>query len=172
MEPHHSRWRSSPIAVTGANVAASLHVPISNRSSTKRDRARVAIPLRGVATKNLRRMVKAANQTCAGFSSSFPPIIPQARCPRLLNGSARQMERQNSRPTESQETAEFCNTIHPKADMEVTVRHFSFGPLDARSGKGGAPSRVNKQRGVTEPRGCYRVVALRRLSDADRWCVE
>jgi hypothetical protein len=34
-------------------------------SSTKRDRARVAIPLRGFAAKNFRRMVNAATKSCA-----------------------------------------------------------------------------------------------------------
>ena len=46
LEPRHSRCRSSPIAVARANVAASS--------------ACVAIPLRGGAAKNFRRMVSAA----------------------------------------------------------------------------------------------------------------
>jgi len=43
------------------------------------------------------------------------------------------MERQNSRRTESQETAEFCNTTYPKADIGVMVRHFSFGAKSSRT---------------------------------------
>jgi hypothetical protein len=44
--------RSSPISIAHANMAAPLHVPISNKRRAKHDHDRVAIPLHGVAEKN------------------------------------------------------------------------------------------------------------------------